>query len=553
MSTRQGTLVSTFVDTIANYGDEPALLVFANDSFRPITWNQIASDVQRYAAALADLKVKPGDRVVHISENRREWVLLDLAIHLCRAVHVALHSSLTGKQLAEQIVDCEPSLIVVSCAAQVAKLESVADSLPKNVPIVSHDVDCGAVAGRPIRSLDEVSSVVDLASGKQLQQDALENTTPDSLATILYTSGTTGEPKGVMLSHGNLTSNVRACIDASTEEGHKLRLCWLPLSHIYARTSDLYVWLTLGSQLALARSRETLLPDLAMVKPTYVNGVPYFYDKIARNLCDAGKGDTPGVVGHVLGGRIAVCCAGGAALSDETARFFERQGTLLVQGYGLTESSPVICTGTREAHRLGTVGRPVPGVEVRIADDGEILTRGPHVMQGYWRKPQVTAEVIRDGWLHTGDLGFLEDGYLTVTGRKKEILVLTSGKNVARALIERLLCDDPLIAQAIVFGDSRNYLTALIVPEPDHLKSQVSALNLQLSSPAEALTYPNVVEIFRKRIDERLADLSPQEQVAKFKLLGRGFTIEQDELTPTLKLRRKQIAEHFADAIAAMY
>ena len=547
----QDTLVSLFHRTVRDRAGQLALHVFRDQAFHAITWDEFANHVRRYAAALAGLGVRPGDRVVQVSENRFEWICVDLAVHLCQAVHVAIHASLTGRQIAEQIADCEPRLIVVSNSAQATKLNEVADALPVGIPVFAHDADCVAVGQRTTGCL--FTDNAEPSRGQALEREALERTTSDTLATLLYTSGTTGEPKGVMLSHGNLASNALACVEAFEGDRETLRLCWLPLSHIYARTSDLYLWLADGSEMALARSRDTLIADLALVRPTFVNGVPYFYDKILRVLQDAGKADEPGALAALLGGRISICCAGGAALSDETARFFERQGVLLVQGYGLTESSPVISVGTRAVNRLGTVGPPLAGVEVRIADDGEVLTRGPHVMQGYWRKPEATAEVIRDGWLHTGDLGTLEDGLLRITGRKKEILVLTSGKNIAPALIERLLCDDPLIAQAMVLGDNCNYLTALIVPDPSNLKSQISNLKLPMSVPAEVLTHPEILAVYRQHIDQRLTDLSPQEQIGKFTLIGRAFSIEHDELTPTLKLRRRQIAEHFSAEIAAMY
>lgn len=557
MRNKAETLVSLLDETVANRGDQPALHLFREGQFHACDWYEVDRCAREYAAALVDLGIAPSDRVVQISENRHEWIWLDLGIHYAQAVHVALHASLAAKQLAEQIEDCEPSLIVFSNSQQAEKLLSVASRLPTNARVLSHDKNCPPVGSLPSFCLAELATQMgaeDWSSiGREIKSKALANTTPDTLATILYTSGTTGEPKGVMLSHGNLASNALACAEVLGGDCEGLRLCWLPLSHIYARTSDFYTWLAVGSEMALARSRETLVADLALVRPTFVNGVPYFYDKLVRALQDGGKADEPGALAAILGGRVNLCCAGGAALSDETARFFERQNVMLVQGYGLTETSPVITVGTRDRNRIGTVGPPLRDIEVRIAEDGEVLTRGPHVMQGYWRKPEATAEVIRDGWLHTGDLGMLEDGLLRITGRKKEILVLTSGKNIAPALIERLLCDDPLIAQAAVFGDNRNYLTALIVPDPASLKPQISNLQLQIASPAEALTHPEVLKVFRDHIDKRLADLSPQEQIGKFTLLGRAFSIEADELTPTLKLRRRQIETSFAKEIASMY
>ena len=217
-----------------------------------------------------------------------------------------------------------------------------------------------------------------------------------------------------------------------------------------------------------------------------------------------------------------------------------------MQGYGLTESSPVISTGTLAEHRLGTVGKPIAGVEVKIADDGEILTRGPHVMVGYWNLPKDTAETIEDGWLHTGDLGCLEDGYLRITGRKKELIVTAGGKNIAPSYLEGLLTEDPLIAQAVVIGDAKNYLTALIVPNPDPLRAEIIERQIPVFSPAEALAHPQVREIYAEAITQRLADVSHAEQVQKFTLLPRGFTLESDELTLTLKLRRNVVIENFA-------
>jgi long-chain acyl-CoA synthetase len=270
-------------------------------------------------------------------------------------------------------------------------------------------------------------------------------------------------------------------------------------------------------------------------------------------LQDQGRGDEPGALQSLLGGRIRLCCAGGAALPNHVAEFFAHQGVLLVQGYGLTETSPVISTGTPDAHRLGTVGRPVPGVEVRIADDGEILCRGPNVMPGYWNKPQATAEALVDGWFHTGDLGALEDGFLRITGRKKELIVTAAGKNIAPTLLEGLLSEDPLVSQAFVVGDGQSYLAALIVPDRDHLRAEIIRRQIPVTAPAEALAHPQVRALYQECIERRLAVVSYHEQVRAFALLDRGFTLEAGELTPTLKLRRGVVQEHFADKIAGLY
>jgi long-chain acyl-CoA synthetase len=242
-------------------------------------------------------------------------------------------------------------------------------------------------------------------------------------------------------------------------------------------------------------------------------------------------------------------------LSDATAEYYHRHGVPLLQGYGLTESSPVISVSTPRAHKVGSVGRPLDGVEVKIAADGEILTRGPLVMLGYWKQPQATADTIdSEGWLHTGDMGRLdEDGYLWITGRKKELIVTAAGKNIAPSYLERLMCEDPLILQALVVGDRRNYLAALIVPNAEVLQSQIEARAIGVTSREAALTDPDVLALYREKIDARLAGVSHCEQIGQFTLLGRGFTVEHDELTPTLKLRRGIIQQHFAAEIEAMY
>jgi long-chain acyl-CoA synthetase len=306
----------------------------------------------------------------------------------------------------------------------------------------------------------------------------------------------------------------------------------------------LYCWVAEGSRLALAESRETVIADCQAIKPTCLNGVPYFYDKVYRGLCEKGLQNVPGAVKMALGGAIETCCAGGAALPNHLYDYFHGQGVPLVQGYGLSESSPVITLSTETQHRRGSCGRAIPGIELRIAPDGEILTRGPHVMRGYYENPAATAEVLLpDGWLATGDLGHLDaDGFLYITGRKKEILVTLGGKNIAPVYLESLLTEDPLILQAMIVGDGRSYLSALIVPNQQLVDEE---LRKRGSGDREAL--------LRERIDRRLANVSSYEQVRKFAVLPRPFSIEAGELTPKLSLRRKEIAAHFAVEIESLY
>jgi long-chain acyl-CoA synthetase len=559
------TLVAMFCAGVRAQGHRPAIRLSAGDgSFRTLTWSEVAHDVRRAALALVRLGVTPCDRVVQVSENRYEWIVVDLAVHLARGVHVAVHAALSGSQIAYQILDSGARLVIVSGGEQMAKLASQEMGLPDDLRWVTFDPIERPLTDKNVPTLLSLLDKhgADGASGNQASDEeaeemesvALQVTRPDDLATILYTSGTTGEPKGVMLSHRNLVSNARGSLAAYDISPDDLRLCWLPLSHIFARTCDLYTWIASGSQIALAEGREKILANCQSLRPTMINGVPYFFDKVRRYMIAEGKAGDRDFLPALFGGQLRFCCSGGAALPNETAEFYWQHGVKLVQGYGLTESSPVIAASTPTAYKLGTVGRPISGVEVGIAADGEIMTRGSHVMLGYWSRPEDTAATIQDGWLMTGDLGELDcDGYLRITGRKKELIVTSSGKNVAPVYLENLLIEDPLIAQAIVIGEGRGCVSALIVPNPEGLHAAIVERQLPIKTVAEALKHPDVLAVYREHIDSRLAEVADYEKVRNFTLLGRGFTLELGELTPTLKLRRAAIQKHFAEEIERMY
>ena len=528
------------------------------DRFGP----QLAAEVHDWAALLVQLGVEPGDRVIHVSENRYEWIITDLAIQFARGIHVPVHAPLTGPQIAWQIQDSGAKVVILSGPAQAAKLVGQEVSLASVRHYVSYDPCEQSLAGKPVQWLKDVWERPSAIDPKKIRDAALALTTPDDVVTILYTSGTTGEPKGVMLTQRNLATNALATMqrfyndspprDASL--GAVRRLNFLPLSHIFARTCDLYLWIMEGSELAIAESRDTVLADASAVQPTFMNGVPYFYDRVCRGLKEKALENVPGILKKTLGGRIEQCCAGGAALPVHLYDYFQGQGVPLLLGYGLTESSPVISMSTVNHYRRGASGQPIGSIEVKIAGDGEILTRGPHVMVGYYNRPAATAEVLQDGWLSTGDLGHVDDdGYLFITGRKKELIVTLGGKNIAPVYLEGLLTQDPLIAQALVVGDGRSFLTALIVPNPEPLRAEIIARSIPVTSPAEALVHPQVLFLYQERIARCLADVAPYEQVKKFTLLPRGFSIEREEMTAKLSLRRKIIEEHFAAEIEGMY
>jgi long-chain acyl-CoA synthetase len=536
------TLVELFSRRVADCGDMPALFVpdsatSTQPNWVPCTWNDLGNQVCRLAAALRRMGVQPGDRVVQISENRPEWIVADLAIQFSGGVHVPIHSTLAGPQVVEQIRDCGARLVLVSTAAQAEKLGCDA-ALCDEIDIWSYEPVCDAIPERAVRLLGEATTGVTDDDASAIHQEALLSISPESLATLIYTSGTTGEPKGVMLSQRNLTTNALATLEKFDFGPNDLRVCVLPLSHIYARTCELYCWIACGYQFAIARSRETALADCIALKPTGINGVPYFYEKVLRAASDLGR-----PLAAMFGGRVRLCNSGGAALPNHLAEAYGAAGLPLMQGYGLTETSPVITLSAPGANKIGAVGRTLADIEVRIADDGEILTRGPHVMQGYWNRPEATAEVLKGGWFYTGDLGRVDDdGYLFITGRKKEIIVLASGKNISPVQLESLLTEDPLIDQAMIVGDGRSYLVALLV-----VNRVGMARTFESSQTADERV------ILAECIARRLACVSHHEQVRRFAIVAQPFTIEGGELTPTLKLRRGEIARRYAQEIAALY
>jgi long-chain acyl-CoA synthetase len=371
----------------------------------------------------------------------------------------------------------------------------------------------------------------------------------------MYTSGTTGNPKGVMLTHGNILSNAEAMMQIAPHRPDDVVLTWLPFTHIYARTVDHYKGLFSGVLTCLAESADTLVQDLGEVRPTHMASVPRFYEKVlaARIAPDPAK--TARNLRQLFGDRVDWLSSGGAPLPAAIAKAYADAGLLVLQGYGLTESSPVISFNTREHQKLASVGRPLPGVEVKIAPDGEVLTRGPHVMKGYWNNPAATAEAIRDGWLHTGDLGELDaDGFLSITGRKKELMVMSTGKKVVAAHLEGLLLADACIDQAVVVGEARSYLTALLVPHWANVTAALHDKGVTLAGePHEQARHPAVCELLRQRVAACLADVSPMEQVRKFIVLPEPFSVANDEMTVSLKLRRNVVLAKYAARIDEMY
>lgn len=525
------TIPQLLAAAVAARPDQPALGVVRGGELHWRTWRELAGATADWAAELAAAGVRRGDRVAQFGPNSAEWIVADLAIQTLGAVHVPIHASLSPSQVAEQAAHSESRLLIVAD-------QKLADGVARHVAAGTEIVLHGEM---PVGDSQEPPATV-------------AHPTPDDLATILYTSGTTGAPRGVMLTHRNLAVNAIAMVNAVATTKEETRICLLPLSHIYARTCDLYCWLYRAARLVLPESRETVLRDCRLARPTVINAVPYFYQRVADGL-RGGDGPQDGAaLRAAFGGEITRCFCGGAALSAEVERFFEERGLPILCGYGLSEAAPVITATNVDTYVAGTVGRPLANVEVRLANDGEVLARGPSIMRGYWKNEAESQDMVRDGWLQTGDLGaWTDSGNLRIVGRKKEMIVLATGKNVAPTRIEQLLAGSPLVEQVCVVGDGRKCLAALIVPRPEALRAEIRQRRLWVWSKRRAVTHPQIVELYRQEIQRCLADAADFEQVGAFTLLTRGFSIEAGEITPKLSLRRGVIERAFASEIEAMY
>ncbi|MNX15844.1 Long-chain-fatty-acid--CoA ligase FadD15 [compost metagenome] len=591
------TIVAIYAQTMERHGSRKAQTAKINGTWKSWTWAQVDHKVRSLSAALVELGIQPGERVALLSENRPEWVWTDLAILMTGAVNVPIYPTLTAKQLAFILNDCQAKVAFASTSAQLAKLKEAAAEVPSLELLVHFDSKETAGSFEGARSLDELLALGEdrLTPHEAELKQRREAIRPDTLSSIIYTSGTTGNPKGVMLSHKNFASNATTVADLVDIQTEDSCLSFLPLSHVLERVAY-YVFLFRGAHINYAESIDTVAQNLTEVTPTFLVSVPRLFEKIRARVIDT-MAETGGVkkalfewglrVGgefHALkaqgkepgpmlgleykladrlvfskvrartGGRLKFCISGGAPLSKEVGLFFKIIGITILEGYGLTETSPVISCNQPKFNKIGTVGLTIPQVEVRIAEDGEILARGPNIMLGYYNNPQATQDTIdADGWLHTGDIGKIDsDGFLAITDRKKEILVLSNGKNVAPAPIENSLITSSVIAQAVLVGDNRNYVTALICPNFESLGRFAKEHGIA-GNPSDWIADAKVKELFRSEIDRLTTDYARFEQIKEFVLLREELSQDKDELTPTLKYKRRVILANYASQIEAMY
>jgi long-chain acyl-CoA synthetase len=509
--------------------------------YHDLRWDEYRDQVASCAAALVMHGIQKGDRVAILSENRLEWLVADMAILSAGAVTVPLHAPLSARQVHFQLDDSGVRFVFVSNAGQDAKIQEIRAALPG---LLGVSFDANRWQGFLQRGRCAPTSVKEVLARRQAELK------PDDLATIIYTSGTTGNPKGVMLTQNNLLSNALAFTKLSNFGPDCVMLNWLPFSHIYARTVDIYGALAVGATLCLADSADTVIANLAEIQPTNMSGVPRFFEKVLAAVQHEDPAMLAKRLGAIFGPRIDFLGSGGAPLPVAVAAAYQKAGVLLLQGYGLTESSPVIAFNRKDCYKIDTVGQPIPGVEVRIAPDGEVLTRGPHVMKGYWKNANETAAVLIDGWLYTGDLGQLDaDGFLTITGRKKDLLVLSNGKKVIPSYIEGILLGDPCIDQAMICGEGRNFLSALIVP---HWANLTHAMSLA-GTPQVNACDPKVRAFLEARIQRALQHQAAWEQVKKIVVLAEPFSVAAEEMTVSLKMRRGVIVENHRQELDALY
>jgi long-chain acyl-CoA synthetase len=585
-----------FFGAVEQFGDRSAALRSkVNGVWTPFSYRQLLERVRAVSLGFAELGIEPGRHIALLSENRPEWAIVDYACLTARCADVPIYPTLPAHQIEFILRNSEAAAICVSTAEQLAKIQEIRERLPELRHVIVFDSDARAPG---VRTLSDVAAlgraVADRDSTWRAQAAAVQ---PDDLATLIYTSGTTGDPKGVMLTHGNIASNVVAALSAFPLRSDDESLSLLPLSHIFERMAGHYCMLHKGVLINYATSQDTVAAEMLETHPTVMTAVPRFYEKVFGRVLEAAMSGSrtrraifvwarrngerwaeyrlagrpvPRVLAAKrtvadrlvfsklrarTGGRIRFFVSGGAALAPEIARFFYAAGMPILEGYGLTETSPVIAVNSLEHLKIGTVGRPVPGVEVKIAADGEILTRGPNVMLGYYRDPEATAEAIdADGWFHTGDVGMLDaDGFLRITDRKKDLIVTAGGKNIAPQPIENLAKGSKFVSNAVMLGDKRKFPIMLVVPNLEPLRAWAEHKELPQMDDRALLARPEVQEKMDREVRTRLRDLAQFEMPKKLLLLATDFSLESGELTPSLKVRRRVVERNYRDEIEALY
>jgi long-chain acyl-CoA synthetase len=589
-----GTLNELFFTAARKWNKPDAMQHRVNGQWQSIGHATIVERVRRIALGLTTLGVSRGDRVAILSENRPEWAMADYACLTAGFTDVPIYATLPAEQIPYLLEDSGAVAIFVSSAAQAAKVASVRRGTPRLKHVIAFDDAARGDADLTLHDLEAKGASIDTGDRPAEYERNAMAVAPDDIATIIYTSGTTGNPKGVMLSHDNIHSNVQSSCKV-LPIGDDVAISFLPLSHIFERMGD-YLYFRTGTTVSYVEGVDLVPVAMQEVRPTIAFSVPRLYEKMyarvlenalagsaikkrifvwARAVADRWAdemlaGRTPGAllgaqyaIAQKLvfsklkartGGRLRYFVSGGAPLAPEINKFFYAAGLTILEGYGLTETSPVIGVNTPDNFRIGTIGKPIDGVEVQIAPDGEILTRGPHVMKGYFNKPDATAEAIdADGWFHTGDIGVIEDGFIRITDRKKDIIVTAGGKNIAPQPIENMVKTNKFVSQAVMIGDRRKFPVLLVVPDFEQLEKWAKQKNLIVTDRSQLLAMPAVHAEMDKEVRSQLIGLAPFEMPKKIALLGSDFSVDSGELTPTLKVKRRVIEKNYKALIDSLY
>ncbi len=587
-----------FFNAVERFGTKSAALRYKEGGvWKDITHHELARLVHHASLGLRELGLRPGDRVAIVSQNRPEWAISDYACLTAGCADVTIYPTFTGSQTAYVLNDSGARAVIVEDQTQYDKIMAVHSELE----CVEHVVVFDAAEGMNERGVISFQELLKRGAAAEsrypsYQEDALK-VKPDDVATLIYTSGTTGPPKGVMLTHRNFCSNVIAVLQVLSIGPEDHALSAAPLSHSFERMAGHYTMFHSGATISYAESIERLPDNLVEVRPSVMIFAPRLYEKLhaavrekalsggvlkrriflwacrsadqwadlklakqpIRGMIALKKAIADKLVFSKLkgrtGGHIRFFVSGAAPLNPEVAKFFFAAGLPITEGYGLTETSPAISVNPLESIRIGTVGPPIPGVEVKIAPDGEILTRGPHVMLGYHKKPAETAEVIdSEGWFHTGDIGeFDAAGYLKITDRKKDLIVTAGGKNIAPQPIESMVKNNRFVLNAVMIGDKRRFPCLLVVPNLETLKSWGAEQGLQFSNAASFLAHPDVAAKMEQEVMSTLDSLARFEMPKKLALLEEDFSIDRGEVTPTLKVKRHVVEKRYKAKIDALY
>lgn len=597
------TTIGLFHQQLPKYQERAMFLTKKEGKYQQITWNEAAAEVRHFSLGLLALQAQPGDRIGLMMTTRYFWPIWDLAIIAARAINVPIYPTNKGPQVAHIINDSDSKILVVDSAELAAEILNHQNSMPGLKHLImpeSVPAELKEQAGNlNLWSFSEIRSLgreLDERNPHLYDQTWVQVKSTD-ICSIIYTSGTTGNPKGVILTHLNFLSNAWACYQVVPSPDTHISLSFLPLSHVLERTLGWYYMLYAGITIAYAESINDVAKNLEEVRPLLMGSVPRLYEKIHHRIMEnvstssfikkqifhwalkVGKkraqleSDKQPVplclrwqnaladrlvfrkIRAAFGGRIDFCISGGAPLGKELTEFFYAVGIRILEGYGLTETSPVLTCNRREKYRFGSVGLAIPEVQLKIASDGEILAKGPNITQGYYNNPEATRELFtEDGWLKTGDIGIIDDdGFLFITDRKKDLIITAGGKNVAPQPIEQLLTADRFIAQAIVYGDKQPFMTAIIVPDFTDLVHYAREKGINFKSHDNLIQHPRIQKLLAKRVAKALKHIPRYEQVKRILIRAQEFTMEAGEVTPTLKLRRRTIYKKYEQDFLSMY